>query len=695
MTKPNPSLISRRDFIKLGSGSTAALVLGLSLSDCKDSESIEEFTFTPNIYVSIGTDDTVTIVMPRSEMGQKIFTALPMILAEELEADWDKIQVVQGDLNEAFGSQTTGGSASIRTQYDRLREAGATVKTLLVQAAALKWAVPYEECYAREGIVYHKNSDRKLSYGKLASIAVDLPTPENVVLKDPKDFKIIGRSIKSLDTAFKLDGSLKFGYDFQLPGMLTAVIERIPTFEGSVLSFDDTEARKVAGVVDVVQVSSGVAVVGEDTWSALQGRKALKVSFDPGKSGDLSSVDISRDFRTAFENKGNIIQDDGNVDKVLAADDRRLALEFEMPYLDHAPQEPNNCTVHFHDNICEIWAPTQNPNASFNAAKQVTGFDDSRVLIHTLRMGGAFGRRLQADYTIDAVEVASHFQVPIKVIRTRDEDIRHGFYRPASVHRINCTLGEDKYPSAWEHWVSGPWSRGNGMITGGATDLAYDIPNIRIGYVMTEVPVPIGAWRSVGHTLNGFVNETTIDALATKAGIDPYAYRRELLKNQPRHLGVLDLVAEKSHWGTAPESGRARGIAVHYSFRSYCAMVAEVSQVSPGKFRIHKMTAAIDCGQVINPDGVRSQIEGGIVMGLTAVFHGKITIEKGRVKQSNFHNYKLLRMDEMPIIDVHMVPSEEAPTGVGEPPVPPTPPALINAIAALTGEYITRLPING
>ena len=693
MTDLKMGQISRREFIKLSSGSTMALLLGFSISRCERKTQIEDFSFEPNIYVSIGSDDTVTVVMPRSEMGQKIYTALPMILAEELEADWSKVRVVQGDFNPIFGSQTTGGSASIRTHYNRLREAGATARMMLVLAAAGKWEVSPDKCYASVGYVHLQGSRKKLSYGNLAALAASVQIPEKPILKDPKDFKIIGRSIKSLDSAYKVDGSLIFGYDFIVPGMLTAVIERIPTFDGKVVDYDDTEAMLVPGVKAVVQVSSGVAVVANDTWSAIQGRKALKVNFDPGPSANMNSADIRQRMLTALDRPGEVLRDDGNISKMKAA--KSLELLFEVPYLDHAPQEPNNCTAHFYDGICEIWAPTQNPGASFEAAKSITGFDDARIILHTLRMGGAFGRRLAADYTVDAVEVAKHFSEPVKVVRMRDEDIKHGTYRPATVHRLKAGIGDRGEALYWKHTVSGPEVGWHGTITGGAPDLVYSIPNIHVDVVMTPLPVPTGPFRSVAHTQNAFVNECGIDALARLAGQDPYTYRRELLKDSPRHIGVLDLVAEKSGWGSTLEQGHARGLAVHYSFRSYCAMVAEVSQEKSGEFRIHRMTAAIDCGQVINPDGVRAQVEGGIVMGLTAALHGKITLENGRVNQSNFHNYPLLKMDETPIMDIHIVKSEEAPTGAGEPPVPPTPPALLNAIAELTGEYITRLPING
>ncbi|NQV40756.1 MAG: xanthine dehydrogenase family protein molybdopterin-binding subunit [Candidatus Marinimicrobia bacterium] len=695
MTDLKMGQISRRDFIKLSSGSTVALLLGFSINRCESRTQIDEFSFEPNIYVRIGSDDTITIVMPRSEMGQKVYTALPMILAEELEADWNKVRVVQGDFNPVFGSQTTGGSASIRTHYNRLREAGATARMMLVLAAATKWGTPPDNCYASEGYVHLKGTRKKLSYGSLAALAENVEIPEQVILKDPKDFKIIGRSIKSLDTAYKVDGSLDFGYDLTLPGMLTAVIKRIPTFDGSVVDYDDSKTMEVPGVEAVVQVSSGVAVVAKDTWSAIQGRKALDVTFDGGPSAHLNSTDIREKMLNALKHSGEVLRNDGNINVAQKKANKSLELLFEVPYLDHAPQEPNNCTAHFYDGLCEIWAPTQNPGASFEAAKSITSFEDSKIILHTLRMGGAFGRRLAADYTVDAVELARHFSDPVKVVRTREEDIQHGTYRPATVHLLKAGIGENNEALYWKHTVSGPQVGWHGTITGGAPDLAYAIPNVNVDVVMSPFPVPTGPFRSVAHTQNGFVNECGIDALARLAGQDPYAYRRELLRDSPRHIGVLDLVAEKSGWGKDLEPGHARGIAVHYSFRSYCAMVAEISQEKSGKFRVHRMTAAIDCGQVINPDGVWAQVEGGIVMGLTAALHGKITLENGRVLQSNFHNYPILRMDEMPVIDIHIIKSEEPPTGVGEPPVPPTPPALINAIAALTGEYITRLPING
>ncbi|MCF7822677.1 MAG: xanthine dehydrogenase family protein molybdopterin-binding subunit [Candidatus Marinimicrobia bacterium] len=686
--------LSRREFIKLGSGSTVALILGINwtLAKGKDVEKAPTL-FSPNAYLSISNNDSITVVMPRSEMGQKIYTALPMILAEELEADWNKIKVVQGDLNQIFGSQTTGGSASIRTQYDRLRRAGATAKTMLVQAAAQEWSINPNDCWAAEGFVYNKVNKQKLSYGSLVGIAASLPVPKDVVLKNPQEFRIIGKAYKSLDGLAKIDGSLKYGYDFKVPNMLTAVVARIPRYGNTLKDFDSSDALKIPGVKKVASISSGVAVIAEDTYSAIQGRKKLKLNWNSGPFDELDSKTISLRLHEALKQKGTILKQDGNVDAAKIASSQTWDLTFEVPYLDHAPQEPNNCTAYIHEGVCEVWAPTQSPGNAFWGAKLITGFKDEQIKIHTLRIGGGFGRRLQKDYVEDAVEVALHMDQPVKVVRMRSEDIKNGFYRPASVHQVSVGVDSDGIPTYWEHHISGPSNDSSSIFTGGAENLAYAIPNQKISYVMTDLPVPIGAWRSVGNTQTAYVNECVIDVIARRTKQDPVVLRKNLLKDHPRHLGVLNLAAKKANWGSELPENHARGVAVHYSFQSYVAIVAEVSKTLKGKIKVEKITAVIDCGTVINPDGVHAQVEGGVVMALTAALHGEITILDGQVKQSNFHNYPLLTMAEMPEISTHIVKSTEAPTGAGEPPVPPTTPALMNAIAALTGNRITKLPL--
>ncbi len=685
--------ISRGEFLKVSTAAGTGLALAFHLPLWEGLAAQTPDSFKPNVWVSIDTTGTVVITMHRSEMGQKIWTALPMIVAEELEADWSKVQVRQGDLDPVYGGQTTGGSASIRTTYDKLRRAGATAREMLITAAAQTWDVPRDSCRAENGAVIHVPTNRKLFYGELVATAATLPLPEEVPLKDPKDFKIIGKAMKSLNAASMVDGSAVYGYDFKLPGMLTAVVARCPVFGGRVAGYDDSGARAVPGVLHVTRISSGVAVVADDTWAALQGRKALKVTWDEGPNAGLSSEDISRTLKEAAQGSGTALRDDGDVQAALDGAAIKLEASYEVPYLDHAPMEPMNCTARVRDNECEIWAPTQSPSSAQQTGMGVTGQPAEAVKVHTLKMGGGFGRRLQWDYVQDAVEVARALDVPVKVLRTRDEDIQHGFYRPATYHKVQGGLDVNSRPEAWSHRISGP-TGGVWDITNGAVDLPYAIPNIHVDYVMSDIPVPTGPWRSVGNTQNAFVNECFIDELAEAAGMDPYDFRRELLRDHPRHLGVLDLAAEKAGWGQRLPRDRHQGLAVHLSFQTYVAMVAEVSVDRRGGIKVYRMVCAIDCGTVINPDGVRSQVEGGIVMALTAALYGAITLKNGRVQQSNFHNYKLLTMRDTPVVETHIVPSTEPPTGVGEPPVPPTPPALVNAIYAATGKRIHKLPID-
>jgi len=686
--------ISRRQFIKVSATAGTGLALGFFIPWTEKLLAGDLDNFEPNIWLSIDKDGIVTFIMPRSELGQKVWTSLTQIVAEELEADWSKIKVVQGDLNPGFGSQTTGGSASIRTSYDKLRKAGATAREMLITAAANKWQVPRESCRAENGTVIHIPTKKILTYGELSGAAAKLPIPEKVPLKDPREFKIIGKAIKSLDAVIKIDGSAVYGYDFTLPGMLIAVIARCPVFGGKAVEFDDSRTMNIRGVKKVVSISSGIAVVAENTWAALEGRKKLNITWDEGEGADLNSTYISQTLKNAAINKGTVIRNDGDSEAALKSAAAVIEAEFEVPYLDHAPMEPMNCTAEIKAGLCQVWVPTQNPGAAFKAAESVTGFEKDSIKIHTLRSGGGFGRRLQSDFVQDAVETAQKVKAPVKVIRLRSEDIQHGFYRPATYHKLRAGLDQKGSPVAWSHRISGQKSGWPTIITGGAAELPYDISNILVDYVMSPISVPIGAWRSVAHTQNAFVNECLIDELAGKAGKDPYDFRRSLLLNYPRHRGVLDLAAEKAGWGSKLPKGRAQGIAVHYSFNSYAAVVAELSVNGKNEIKIHKMVCAIDCGIVINPDGVKAQVEGGITLGITAALYGAITIKAGRVQESNFHDYKLLKMKDAPLIETYMVPSTEAPTGAGEPPVPPTPPALINALAAATGKRIYKLPLN-
>ncbi|UCH61968.1 MAG: xanthine dehydrogenase family protein molybdopterin-binding subunit [Fidelibacterota bacterium] len=690
--------ISRGDFLKVSTAAGTGLALAFHLPLLDKLTAAQALDgFEPNVWVSIDTSGTVAITMHRSELGQKVWTTLPMILAEELEADWSRVQVKQGHFNPAYGGQSTGGSASVRTSYDKLRRAGATAREMLITAAAQTWDVDRSSCRAENGAVIHDPTNRKLSYGELVETAARLPVPEEVSLKDPKDFKIIGKSMKSLNAASMVDGSALFGTDFKLPGMLTAVVFRCPVFGGKVASYDDSGARAVPGVRHVTQISSGVAVVADDTWSALQGREALKVTWDEGPNASLSSEDISRTLADAAQSEGTAQREEGDAQAALDGAAKKLDAVYEVPYLDHATMEPLNCTARMGNGSCEIWVSTQNPGEAHEAAMEITGLSAEAIKVHTLLSGGGFGRRLADDFVRDAVEVAKVLDVPVKVIRTRDENIQHGLYRPASYHHIQGGLDRKGQPVAWIHHVSGPADSSFSVSADSPNygiDMAYAIPNVYVDMTTSDIPVPTGPWRSVANTQIAFVNESFIDELAHAAGKDPYEFRRTLIKEaHPRLLGVLDLAAEKAGWGKR-RRGRYQGIAVHGCFRSYAALVAEVSVNRRGEIKVHKMVCAIDCGTVINPDGVKSQVEGGIVLALTAALHGAITLKNGRVQQSNFHNYKLLTMREMPVVEAHILPSNEPPTGVGEPPVPPTPPALTNAIFAATGKRIRRLPVD-
>ncbi len=686
--------ITRGEFLKLTTAAGTGLVLGFYLPGQEELKAAEvSSAFKPNVWLIVDPSGTTTITMHRCELGQKIWTALPMIVAEELEADWSQVQVKQGDLDPAYGGQSTGGSASVRTTYDKLRRAGATAREMLITAAAQTWNVDRSSCRAENGAVIHAPTSRKLTYGELVETAAGLPVPEEVPLKDPGDFKIIGTSLKSLNAAAMVDGSAIYGYDFKLPGMLTAVVARCPVFGGKVAGYDDSGARAVPGVRRVTQISSGMAVVADDTWAALQGRRALEVTWDEGPNASLSSEDISRTLKEAARSEGTALRDDGDAQTALERAAKKLTAAYEVPYLDHATMQPMSCTAQVQDGACEIWTSTQSPAGAQEAAMEVTGLPAEAVKVHTLLMGGGFGRGHENDFVRDAVEVARVLDVPVKVVRTRDEDIQHGFYRPTTYHEVQGGLDQRGRPVGWSHRISSAnddvWD-----VTGGAAELPYAIPNIHVDYVMSDIPVPTGYWRSVANTQTAFVNECFIDELAEAVGKDPYEFRRELLQDHPRHLGVLNLAAEKAGWGQRLPRDRHQGLAVHFSFNSYAAVVAEVSVDRRGGIKIHKMVCAIDCGTVINPDGVRSQVEGGITLALTAALHGAITLKNGRVQQSNFHNYKLLTMREMPVVETHIVPSTEPPTGVGEPPVPPTPPALVNAIYTATGKRIRRLPID-
>ena len=662
----------------------------------------------PNAWLRISPNGDILVIVDRSEMGQGVATALPMLIAEELEAEWSKIRIEYAPadkayINPLFGMQGTGGSTSIRAAWQPLRKAGATARDLLISAAALTWGVDKSACRAEKGAVIH-GSDR-LTYGQLVAKAATLPVPTDAPLKDPRDWKIIGTRIKRLDTPNKVDGSAQFGIDVRVPGMLTAVVARCPVFGGKVKSFDATKAKALPGVHQVVAISSGIAVVADGYWSAKRGRDALEVTWDEGPTAHVSSATIQQLLNGLAAKPGIQIRHDGNPSGSLSTAKTQLSADYDAPFLAHATMEPMNCTAHVRPDGVDIWAPTQFQTVAQNVGAQIGGVPADKVAVHTTNLGGGFGRRAEADFVVEALETSKAVNAPVQVIWSREDDIQHEFYRPISRHRFHAGLNESGGPVAWTHRLAvpsiiarfmGPQALKNGVdgeAVEGALAMPYSIPNVHVDFALADTRIPVGFWRSVSNTFNAFAVEGFIDELAHAAKKDPYEFRRDLLTKAPRHLGVLNLVAEKADWGKPLPAGQARGIAVWKSFESYVAEVAEISKNPDGSVRVHRVVAAVDCGPVVNPSIVEAQIQGAIVYGLTAALWGEITIANGRVEQSNFHNYRMLRQVEMPVIETYIVPSTDAQGGIGEPGTPPIAPAVCNAIFVLTGKRIRKLPI--
>jgi len=696
--------MERRDFLQVAGTIGAGLVIGFKIPTRRGVA-----PFAPNAWLRIGTDDSVLVIVDRSEMGQGVTTSLPMLLAEELEADWTKIRFEfapadKAYINQLFGIQGTGGSSSVRAAWKPLRVAGAQARTMLIAAAAQTWSVEPASCHAEAGTVIHAATNRRLSYGALAQRAAALPVPADVQLKDPKDWRLAGKPTKRLDTRFKVNGTAQFGIDVRVPGMLTAVVARSPVFGGTVRSFDATAAKAIPGVRHVVQISSGVAVVGDGYWPAKQGRDALTVAWDEGPVAQVSSASISSLFAQRATQDGAVARHDGDAVAALAGAAQRVEAVYEMPFLAHATMEPMNCTAHVRADGVDIWAPTQNQTGVQMVGGQIGGVPPEKVAVHTTYLGGGFGRRFELDFVMEALETSKAAGAPVKVIWSREDDIQHAQYRPANYHQLRAGLDASGRPVSWTHRIVAPSIMArmfpqmvknglDGEAVEGGVGLPYAIPNVHVDYQLTDTGIPVGFWRSVNNSFNAFAVEGFTDELAAAAKQDPYEYRRALLANAPRDRGVLELAASKAGWGTPLPAGRGRGIAVYKSFESFAAQVAEVSVSPEGDVRVHRVVCAIDCGMHVNPSTIEAQMQSGIVYGLTAALKGAIDIQGGRVVQSNFHDYQMLRLAEMPVVEVHIVPSSEEPGGVGEPGTPPIAPAVCNAIFAVTGKRIRRLPI--
>ncbi len=693
--------ISRRNFLKTTAGAAGGLVLGFYLPET-NSLMAQTAAGKLNAYVRVGTDDTVTLYIHKAEMGQGTVTSLSMLLAEELECDWKKIRTEFPGVDPvAFGPvQGVFGSQSIRTSWESLRKAGATACEMLVQAAAQKWNVPKSQCRAENNTIVNLTTQERLSFGSLAEAASRLPVPQTASLKDPTQFKLVGKPQKRMDTPAKVSGKTMFGIDVKVPGMLYASLQRCPVFGGTVAGFDATKAKTVPGVKQVAQISSGVAVLADNTWSAMEGRKALVVQWDEGKLAGASSATIRRTFMELAEKPpapAAVARKEGDAAAALNAAPRKLEAVYEAPYLAHAPMEPMNCAAHVRADGCDVWTGTQIQSAARETAAQITGLAPEKVQIHTMYLGGGFGRRGRPDFVAEAVEISRAAGVPVKLQWTRDDDMQHDFYRPASYTKFAAALDPEGNPTVWNVRIICPSFGGlrNGVdrtAVEGIAEIRYSIPNILVDYVPPDVGIPVSFWRSVGYSQNTFFTESFIDELAAAAKKDPVEFRRKLLAKAPRMLGVLELAAEKAGWGKPLPAGRHRGVAVVDNLGSFNAQVADIS-IDKGKLRVHRVVCAVDCGHVVNPAIVKQQIESGIVYGLSAALRGEITIDRGRVQQSNFNNYEPLRIDEMPVIETYLVTSTNPPGGIGEASTPAIAPAIANAIFTATGKRLRKLPI--
>ena len=686
--------VNRRNFLRAGATAVGGLLIGCYLPERRP---LAADTSTAgnklNAWVLVGNDDTVTLFIHKGEMGQGTVTSLSMLLAEELECDWSKIRTEFPGVDRAYGAfQGVVGSQSIRSSYVSLRQAGASAREMLIAAAARKWGVDQSACHAEASTVVNMASNARLTYGSLAEAAAKLPVPGNVTLKDPSQFKIVGKPRKRLDTPGKVDGSVTFGIDVRLPNMLYAVVERCPVFGGSVASFDDTRTKASPGVKSVVKISNGVAVIADSTWAAMEGRRKLAIQWDEGKVAAHSTPDIIKAFADAVaQGGGQPARNVGDAAAVLGSASKKVEAVYQTPYLAHAAMEPLNCTAWVRSDGAEVWASTQMQSSARQIAAQKSGLPAEKVQVHTEYMGGGFGRRGGVDYIGEAVEVAKSVDVPVKVTWSREDDMQHDNYRPASYCRFAGAVDAEGWPVAWTASIACPAFAGANTSTEGVRDIPYAAPNFSVDYHDVNPGVPVSYWRSVGYSQNCFFAESFLDELAHAGGKDPVEVRRRFLAKNPRLLAALELAAEKAGWGTPLPAGRGRGVSVVNNIGSNTVQVAEVS-VEKGKVKVHRVVCAVDCGVVVNPAGVAQQISSGIAFGLSAL-KSSVTIKNGRVEQGNFHQYDVVRMDEMPQVEVHIVPSQAAPGGIGEASTPGIAPAVCNAIFAATGKRIRQLPI--
>ena len=691
--------MNRRDFLK--TSAAAGLVLGFHLPG-------RAATTAParvNAWVRIAPDNSVTLMIHKGEMGQGTLTSLSQLLADELDIEWTQIRTEFPPIDKAFGMQGVVGSQSIRTGWDPLRRAGAAARQMLAQAGAKRWGVAETEVRAVNGVVTNTASGAKFTYGELAEDAAKLQAPSRPKLKDPSEFRYIGKSMKRLDTRDKVSGKTRFGIDVRIPGMVYAAVARSPVVGGKVISFDATKAKAIPGVKDFVRIPSGIAVIADNTWSAFEGVKALDLQFEDGPNAQFSTAGISKMLTEKTLKPGVSARKVGDAPAAIAGAAKTVEAVYEVPYLSHAPMEPPNCVVHVREDGCDVWASTQMQTMAYQIAVKITGLAPEKVNLHSEFMGGGFGRRGSSDFVAEAVEIGKAIKVPVKLTWSREDDLRHDFYRPASVTRFAAGLDAAGWPVGLSACVACPSimfsTMGMEPFKGidptsveGLGDLRYDIP-LDVSYHWTEAGLQVSYWRAVGYTQNTFFAESFVDELAAAGGKDPVELRRRMLTKSPRLLNVLNLAAEKAGWGKPLPAGRSRGIAVVNNVGSFTAQVAEVSvdKGKKGKVTVHRVVSVTDCGHVVNPAIIEQQIRSAVVYGLSAALKGEITVKNGRVEQTNFHQYDVLRIDETPNVEVHIVPSTEAPGGIGEAGVPALAPAVMNAIFAATGKRLRKLPV--
>ena len=707
--------ISRRTFLKASAAAGGGLLLSFSLPalmrNAEAAETATANTFAPNAFIRIDRQGRVTLVVHQVEMGQGTYTSLPMLLAEELEVDLAQVHLEHAPpddklyANPLIGFQATGGSNSVRGAWEPLRRAGATARSMLMSAACATWNVDSNSCRAEKGEVIHVPTGRKLNYGALVDKAATLPVPDQVTLKDPKDFKLIGTPVKRLDSHDKVNGKAQYSIDVKVPGMKIATVAACPVFGGKLARVDDGKAKAIKGVHQVVRLDDAVAVIADHMWAAKQGLAALDIQWDEGPNAKLGTADIVQQLEAASQKPGVVARKDGDVAKAMAGAAQKVEAVYQVPFLAHAAMEPLNCTVHVRKDGCDVWVGTQVATRAQATAAQVTGFPPEKIRVHNHLLGGGFGRRLDVDFITQAVQIAKQVDGPVKVIWTREEDIQHDIYRPYYYDRLAAGLDGQGMPIAWSHRVTAssilarwyPPAFKEGLdpdAVEGAAEPPYALPNVLVDYVRQEPPgIVTGWWRGVGPTHNIFVVESFIDELAAAAKKDPVEYRRALLGKSPRARAVLDLATEKAGWGRPLPEGHGRGVSVQHAFGSYLAQVAEVAVSKEGEVRVQRVVCAVDCGMIVNPDTVKAQMEGGIIFGITAALFEEITIKDGRVEQHNFNDYRILRINEAPVVEVYLVKSAESPGGIGEPGTSAIAPAVTNAIFAATGKRIRKLPV--